>query len=196
MNSTKLKEILNTKTNVWEICKFWILQNHSKDRERKREFERYVNFEFYKTLHLLTIHKVSVWEICKFWILQNEIYAGLLFQYVWEICKFWILQNHKARKVLLIQFERYVNFEFYKTLKKKRKCMAIVWEICKFWILQNELYRFMYSSSVWEICKFWILQNKFLECLSAFNVWEICKFWILQNRLFLQILLLFGLRDM
>ena len=34
------------------------------------EFERYVNFEFYKPT-LLLAGLVLVWEICKFWILQT-----------------------------------------------------------------------------------------------------------------------------
>ena len=36
---------------------------------------------------------------------------------VWEICKFWILQNKKKRRIDWYSFERYVNFEFYKTVQ-------------------------------------------------------------------------------
>ena len=34
---------------------------------------------------------------------------------VWEICKFWILQTVAWVDTFSISFERYVNFEFYKT---------------------------------------------------------------------------------
>ena len=34
---------------VWEICKFWILQNNTSLSNSDSQFERYVNFEFYKT---------------------------------------------------------------------------------------------------------------------------------------------------
>ena len=37
---------------------------------------------------------------------------------VWEICKFWILQNNKIVDLTTPMFERYVNFEFYKTNTK------------------------------------------------------------------------------
>ena len=38
-----------TSTLVWEICKFWILQNKKQTLLNSLGFERYVNFEFYKT---------------------------------------------------------------------------------------------------------------------------------------------------
>ena len=56
---------------VWEICKFWILQNNLSN----------------------TLTSLSVWEICKFWILQNRDTILRASEAVWEICKFWILQN-------------------------------------------------------------------------------------------------------
>ena len=34
---------------------------------------------------------------------------------VWEICKFWILPNYNAPRMDKVEFERYVNFEFYQT---------------------------------------------------------------------------------
>ena len=71
MNSTKLLESLTEGVVVWEICKFWILQNDG----------------------LVSAFKSIVWEICKFWILQNFAIATLPAPTVWEICKFWILQN-------------------------------------------------------------------------------------------------------
>ena len=63
----------------------------------------------------------NVWEICKFWILQNEVKKDVSIYKVWEICKFWILQNCWYSKRWTLTFERYVNFEFYKTNKKANK---------------------------------------------------------------------------
>ena len=40
---------------------------------------------------------------------------------VWEICKFWILQNCVYKSTTIILFERYVNFEFYKTTMNLEK---------------------------------------------------------------------------
>ena len=37
---------------------------------------------------------------------------------VWEICKFWILQTRILKVDFSSEFERYVNFEFYKLLEK------------------------------------------------------------------------------
>ena len=71
MNSTKLLESLTEGVVVWEICKFWILQNDG----------------------LVSAFKSIVWEICKFWILQNLDDNTFLTERVWEICKFWILQT-------------------------------------------------------------------------------------------------------
>ena len=79
---------------VWEICKFWILQN--------------ISSLFWKSF--------PVWEICKFWILQNNDGKITHYRMVWEICKFWILQNTSLNALPPILFERYVNFEFYKTI--------------------------------------------------------------------------------
>ena len=77
-------------------------------------FERYVNFEFYKTPTTTITSYDDVWEICKFWILQNLVLLSRVILGVWEICKFWILQNSKKDFSYYSEFERYVNFEFYK----------------------------------------------------------------------------------
>ena len=50
MNSTKLDKELMPTAYVWEICKFWILLNQSLKARIRKVFERYVNFEFYKTM--------------------------------------------------------------------------------------------------------------------------------------------------
>ena len=50
MNSTKQTKDKGVKSTVWEICKFWILQNFVLLNPLVILFERYVNFEFYKTL--------------------------------------------------------------------------------------------------------------------------------------------------
>ena len=93
MNSTKQKHNQRVQPYVWEICKFWILQNSDTE--------------------LLTL--LIVWEICKFLILQNFLNSFFYRCWVWEICKFWILQNNNLIVDRLDVFERYVNFEFYKT---------------------------------------------------------------------------------
>ena len=71
MNSTKPVQVLRESIQVWEICKFWILQNKQ----------------------IAGLATGIVWELCKSWILQNKQIAGLATGIVWEICKFWILQN-------------------------------------------------------------------------------------------------------
>ena len=38
--------------------------------------------------------------------------------HVWEICKFWILPNYDLNFNGTVVFERYVNFEFYQTVKE------------------------------------------------------------------------------
>ena len=50
MNSTKQNKDEVGLHLVWEICKFWILQNNQ----------------------LVDTGQKIVWEICKFWILQNR----------------------------------------------------------------------------------------------------------------------------
>ena len=102
MNSTKLAVNNWTTQFVWEICKFWILQNK-------------VDGEMNIT---------TVWEICKFWILQNDYSKEQVKGGVWEICKFWILQNdQEVCYKNLAMFERYVNFEFYKTKASVRRIL-------------------------------------------------------------------------
>ena len=66
MNSTKPKACKFCKARVWEICKFWILQN----------------------IENLSTNSEEVWEICKFWILQN--FSGKVEKliFVLEICEF------------------------------------------------------------------------------------------------------------
>ena len=76
----------------------WILICRNQNYYRKSQFE--------------------VWEICKFWILQNFLISIPKLSLVWEICKFWILQNILWLPTTNLPFERYVNFEFYKTIKK------------------------------------------------------------------------------
>ena len=49
MISTKLFNGIDVELWVWEICKFWFLQNWEKDVLNYLQFERYVNFDFYKT---------------------------------------------------------------------------------------------------------------------------------------------------
>ena len=51
MNSTKPTSPSLALTAVWEICKFWILRNPQVGVAPYRQFERYVNFEFYETLY-------------------------------------------------------------------------------------------------------------------------------------------------
>ena len=45
---------------VWEICKFWILQNKTAKQQNQESFERYVNFEFYKTSKRIYTEIVSL----------------------------------------------------------------------------------------------------------------------------------------
>ena len=55
MNSTKLRYRFIWFLVVWEICKFWILQNKEELIKEYDEFERYVNFEFYKTTVITSV---------------------------------------------------------------------------------------------------------------------------------------------
>ena len=48
MNSTNADLRYKVGDDVWEICKFWILQTIEDEVIVKETFERYVNFEFYK----------------------------------------------------------------------------------------------------------------------------------------------------
>ena len=96
MNSTKLSIETIPLRVVWEICKFWILQNLIEDDLGQQEFERYVNFEFYKTFTF--IPKLPT---------EFERYVNFEF--------------YKTPTIAYISgntFERYVNFEFYKTSYK------------------------------------------------------------------------------
>ena len=56
-------------------------------------FERYVNFEFYKTY----------WK-CSNWELSFERYVNFEFY-----------KTNECKNIAELMFERYVNFEFYKT---------------------------------------------------------------------------------
>ena len=63
------------------------------------KFERYVNFEFYKTYHLVLFTKYRFERYVNF-----EFYKTNKTAYKW-----------------FKMFERYVNFEFYKTLTHESK---------------------------------------------------------------------------
>ena len=80
---------------VWEICKFWILQNGKAVDLLNEEFERYVNFEFYKTVSTACVTSSLFERYVNF-----EFYKTVTYD----------VKN-------LSEFERYVNFEFYKTEK-------------------------------------------------------------------------------
>ena len=66
---------------------------------------------------------------------------GIATVVVWEICKFWILQNLDPVKVWVILFERYVNFEFYKTQKIKHKPITEI-IILIFWVISLQKHAF------------------------------------------------------
>ena len=93
MNSTKRNNQPTVDTSVWEICKFWILQNFIIGHLRGERFERYVNFEFYKTL-----------TTC----------IGISFKFE-RYVNFEFYKTSVVRVTCEWLFERYVNFEFYKT---------------------------------------------------------------------------------
>ena len=78
---------------VWEICKFWILQNTSSSVKLNDRFERYVNFEFYKTKNEFNFKVLEFERYVNFEFYKTSLTIGL---------------NCST-------FERYVNFEFYKT---------------------------------------------------------------------------------
>ena len=101
---------------VWEICKFWILQNHRIFRTPDTMVWEIYKFWILQNASLNLAILNLVWEICKFWILQNASEFPNMYPIVWEICKFWILQNKFSRNNTCKWFERYVNFEFYKTI--------------------------------------------------------------------------------
>ena len=78
-------------------------------------FERYVNFEFYKTYS-------QEWYICKWFeryvnfefykTLSYNIKPKLLFE---RYVNFEFYKTELTTKFCVFKFERYVNFEFYKT---------------------------------------------------------------------------------
>ena len=122
---------------------------------------------------------------------------------VWEICKFWILQNILIITPLYIQFERYVNFEFYKTEVQPKAPTRLFERYVNFEFYKTELNSVNTKSSFERYVNFefyktiGLVLEQFYQFERYVNfefyktywqkiklvlqVWEICKFWILQN---------------
>ena len=90
MNSTKPSSVASTSFVVWEICKFWILQNTSPKINLDETFERYVNFEFYKTVPNLgnlreVFERYVNFEFYKKWKINNKPITENIIHIFWVI---------------------------------------------------------------------------------------------------------------
>ena len=115
MISTKLKRVGRYGNKVWEICKFWFLQNPSNSCWTRGKFERYVNFDFYKTDTPLSERSKMFERYVNFDFYKttlSKIYLTFLFERYVNF-DFYKTSNIEIASVKV--FERYVNFDFYKT---------------------------------------------------------------------------------